>query len=139
MRIPEAFLRFRRWPVILIGSFAIVFVLGVATVRESYRGWKVDQEIQALEAQALELEGRNKRLLEIAQTLQSPERMEVEARKRLGLKKPGEHVVVLNGLSATGSWNSAVALDVIAERPEIDYPNPLQWYYYFFQPDRLAL
>lgn len=139
MRIPDVFLRFRRWPVIFIGSLAIAFVLGVATVRESYRGWKVDQEIQALEAQASELEGRNKRLLEIAQTLQSPERMEVEARKRLGLKQPGEHVVVLNGLSATGSWNSAVALDVIAERPEIDYPNPLQWYYYFFQPDRLAL
>lgn len=139
MRFPEAFARFRRWPVILIGSLAIAFVLGVATVRESYRGWKVDQEIQALEAQASELEGRNKRLLEIAQTLQSPERMEVEARKRLGLKQPGEHVVVLNGLSATGSWNSAVALDVIAERHEVDYPNPLQWYYYFFQPDRLAL
>lgn len=129
----------RKWPLIMVGSLLFLFFLGVATVRESYRGWKVDQEIEALETQADELEGRNKRLMEIAQNLQSPERLEVEARKRLGLRQPGENVVLLEGfVSATGSWESQVALDVIAEKPEIPRTNPEQWLYYFFRPNSLS-
>lgn len=115
----------------------LLFFIGVVTVRESYRGWKVDQEIKALESQANELEGRNKRLMEIAQTLQSPERMEVEARKRLGMRKPGEHVVVLDGLSASGSWQTQMQLDVVQEKPEIPQSNPEQWLNYFIRPERL--
>jgi len=130
--------RFSRWPLILIGSVLLLFFFGVATVRESYRGWKVDQEIKALEAQADELEGRNKRLMEIAQTLSSPERMEVEARKRLGMRQPGEHVVVLEGFSATGSWQTQMQMDVVAEKSEVPQSNPEQWLNYFFRPDRLG-
>ncbi len=128
--------RFSKWPLIMIGSIVLLFFIGVVTVRESYSGWKVDQEIKALESQADELEGRNKRLMEIAQTLQSPERMEVEARKRLGMQKPGEHVVVLDGLSASGSWQTQMQLDVIPEKPEIALSNPEQWLNYFLKPER---
>jgi hypothetical protein len=103
----------------------------------SYRGWKVDQEIQALEDQADELEGRNKRLMEIAQSLGSPERMEVEARKRLGMRKPGEQVVVLEGMSASGSWETQMQLDVVPEKAETPRSNPELWLDYFFRPERL--
>ena len=128
---------YRKWPLIMVGSLLFLIFLGIATVRESYRGWKVDQEIEALEAQADELEGRNKRLMEIAQNLQSPERMEVEARKRLGMRQPGERVVLLEGFVATGTWESQVSLDVIAETPEIPRTNPEQWFDYFFHPGTL--
>ena len=137
MKLPNSFAQFSRWPLMLIGSAVLVFVVGIATVRESYRGWKVDREIQALESQADELEGRNARLRELAQALQSPERLEVEARTRLGLRQAGEHVVVLTGLATTASWQGALALDVVAEKPEIDRPFPELWWEYFFHPDRL--
>lgn len=127
----------RGWPVALLGTVALLLVVGAATVRESYRGWKVDQEIRALEAQADELEGRNVRLRELAQTLQSPERLDVEARARLGLRQQGERVVAITGLSATGGWQSAIALDVVADRPHIERSNPELWFDYFFRPDRL--
>ncbi|MBD3251368.1 hypothetical protein GF380_02850 [Candidatus Uhrbacteria bacterium] len=133
-RIPELV---GRWPLILLGSLTLLLFIGVVTVRESYRGWRVDQEIRALESQADELEGRNKRLMEIAQALESPERMEVEARKRLGMQMPGEQVVVLEGLSATGSWQSQLQLDVVQEAPEVVRSNPEQWLYYFFKPHQL--
>lgn len=127
----------RSWPIILIGSIVLVFVIGAATVRESYRGWKVDREIQALEAQADALEGRNAKLRELARALQSPERLEVEARTRLGLRQSGEHVVVLSGLASTGSWQGSFALDVVPEKPEIQQTNPELWFNYFFRPERL--
>jgi len=134
MRLP----RFMRgWPVVLIGSAVLLFVIGAATVRESYRGWKVDREIQALEVQADELEGRNAKLKELARALQSSERLEVEARTRLGLRMPGEHVVVLTGLATTGSWQGTLALDVVDEKPEVERSNPQLWADYFFHPERL--
>lgn len=126
-----------RWPLIIAGSVLLLVLLGTATIRESYRGWQVDQEIDSLERQADALEGRNKRLTEIAQALQSPERMEVEARKRLGEQQPGEHVVVLNGFTASGTWSSNLQLDVVAEQPEQPVSNPEQWLRYFFHPSSL--
>jgi hypothetical protein len=92
----------------------------------------VEREIEVLEEQARELEGRNKRLLELTDALQSEERMEVEARKRLGMKQPGEHVVVLDGFAASSSWQGNVPLDVVRVAPETDEPNPVQWFRYFF-------
>lgn len=126
-----------RWPFMLIGSLLLLVFVAVATIRESYRGWQVDQEIKALEAQADELEGRNQRLLEIAQALQSPERMEVEARKRLGMRQPGERVTVLNGFVASGTNEGIFAMTVIEEKPIVTQSNPEQWFNYFFYPDRL--
>jgi cell division protein FtsB len=121
-----------RWPLILAGSVLLLILLGTATIRESYRGWQVDQEIDSLSRQADALEGRNKRLTEIAQALQSPERLEVEARKRLGNQQPGEHIVVLDGFAATGTWSSDMQLDVVPEAPPEPVSNPQQWYRYFF-------
>lgn len=123
----------------LLGSIVLLFVVGAATVRESYRGWKVDREIQAMEAQADQLEGRNAKLQDLARALQSPERLEVEARTRLGLRMPGEHVAVLSGLAATGSWQGNLALGVVDEKPVIEKSNPERWFDYFFRPDHLNL
>lgn len=129
----------RGWPLALLGTIALLLVVGAATVRESYRGWKVDREIRALEAQADELEGRNVRLRELAETLSSPERLEVEARTRLGLRQQGEQVVAITGAAATGGWQGAVTLDVVADRPAVDRSNPELWFDYFFRPDRLEI
>ena len=126
-----------RWPLILAGSVLLLILLGTATIRESYRGWQVDQEINSLSKQADALEGRNKRLTEIAQALQSPERMEVEARKRLGDQQPGEHVVVLNGFNTSGTWSADMQLDVVPEAPAQPVSNPEAWYRYFFHPSSL--
>jgi hypothetical protein len=125
-----------RWPLIIVGSFLLLALLGTATIRESYRGWQVDQEISSLDRQADELEGRNKRLTEVAQALQSSERLEVEARKRLGDQQPGEHVVVLNGFNASGTWTSDMQLDIVMERAiEPAISNPERWYRYFFHQE----
>ena len=144
MRLPPAlrlpsrlFNSAKSTPVVLIGSVVLVLVVGVATMRESYRGWKVDREIQALESQADELEGRNEKLRGLARSLDAPERLEVEARTRLGLRMPGEQVVVLAGLATTGSWQGSFALDVVPERLVVQRSNPERWFDFFFRPDQV--
>ncbi|MEN9557986.1 MAG: Septum formation initiator [Candidatus Parcubacteria bacterium] len=124
----------RSWPLVLLGSVVLALLVGTATVRESYRGWKVDREIQALEAQADALEGRNGTLRELARALQSPERLEVEARARLGLRQPGESVVVVSGLAVTSSWEGGFALDVVEPPVATPRSNPERWFDYFFRP-----
>jgi hypothetical protein len=133
--IPALLKHVRAWPLVLLGSLALLLVLGAATVRESYRGWRVDSEIRAMEEQADALEGRNAKLRELARVLQSPERLEVEARTRLGLRQSGEKVAVLSGLVATGTWQSAVVLDVVEDPPAIERSNPQLWLQYFFKED----
>ncbi|MBD3281130.1 hypothetical protein GF391_00085 [Candidatus Uhrbacteria bacterium] len=122
-----------KWPLFLIANIAILLVVGMSTVRETYRGWSVDQEIQALEQKAASLEGRRSELAAFADRLQSPEYIEREARAKLGLQKPGEHVIILEGVSATSSqWS----IEVTPPPPvAIDTrSNPERWWDYFTKP-----
>ncbi len=121
-----------RWRYAIIGTVLVIVIFGIGAIRESYRGWQADAEIKALEAQANDLEGRNARLRDLAGALQSPDRLDLEARMRLGMKQPGEHVVVLDGFAASGTWQDSVKLDVVADKPEVTYSNPQQWVRYFF-------
>src|SRR5689334_20330704 len=93
-----------RLPAFLIVNAALLLVIGISTVRESYRGWSVDHEINALEAQASTLEGQKLQLDELTKQLASPDHIDYEARAKLGQKKPGERVVVLEGYDASATW-----------------------------------
>jgi cell division protein FtsB len=122
-----------KWPLFLVANIAILFVVGVSTIRETYRGWSVDREIVALEQKAESLEGRRSELIAFADKLQSPQFVEREARAKLGLQKPGEHVIILEGVTATSSeWSieitppPPVAVDMRS--------NPKRWWDYFTKP-----
>ncbi len=119
-----------KWPLFLAANLALLMVVGISTVRETYRGWTVDAEIKALEQKAQQLEGRHSQLSELAAKLQSDQYVEKQARAKLGLQKPGEHVVILEGFSATSaSMNLAVA-DVKPEELDLR-SNPQRWLDFF--------
>lgn len=119
-----------KWPLFLMANLAVLLVVGVATVRESYRGWSVDSEISNLEQKAQALEGRKMQLGELAVKMQETSYIEREARAKLGLQKPGEHVIILEGVAATRtSWQ----IDVVAvpPKPPDTMSNPERWWRYF--------
>ena len=124
-----------RLPAFLIINMALLLVIGISTVRESYRGWSVDHEIHALEAQASTLEGQKLQLEAITQQLASPDHIDYEARAKLGQKKPGERVIVLEGYDASATWSgSAGEVDEpVATTPSTPKSNPERWWDYFFQ------
>ncbi|MEO5927959.1 MAG: septum formation initiator family protein [Patescibacteria group bacterium] len=124
-----------RLPAFLIVNAALLLVIGISTVRESYRGWSVDHEIHALEAQASTLEGQKIQLDALTKQLGSPDHIDYEARAKLGQKKPGERVVVLEGYETSATWTGQAGQDdTLLDAPTIEpKTNPERWWSYFFQ------
>lgn len=122
-----------RWPAFLVANLALFLLIGVSTVRETYRGYTVDREIKALETQADDLEGRRMKLTELTQAVSSPEKIELEARSRLGWKKDGEKVFVLTGYQPTDKPADA---SVFASAATLPPSNPELWINYFFKPEK---
>lgn len=125
-----------RWPLIISMAAVGCFLIVASTARETYREWKVDQEIDGLRAQVEALEGKRLSLVDTLERLNSDEALDREARLRLGMRKPGERVIILEG-SQTGTamawqdeWSTATSsvLGLDAE----DASNPRKWLAYFF-------
>jgi cell division protein FtsB len=126
-----------RWPAFLIANLALLFVVGASTIRETYRGWSIDREIRTLEAQAAALEGQKLQLDGLVKDLASEERIEYEARARLGKKKAGERVIVLEGFAPTGTWTQDSFVDLAPHpSPERSESNPQRWWSYFIHSQR---
>lgn len=122
-----------RWPVFLLANAALLLVIGASTIRETYRGWTVDHEIRALEAQAASLEGRKSALETLTKDLVSNDRVEYEARARLDLKKAGERVIILEGTIPTGTWKGEGAQEPIMPTTyTAEESNASRWLRYFF-------
>lgn len=122
-----------KWPLFLVANAAVLLVVGVSTVRETYRGWSVDHEIRALEQKAQDLEGRKNELAQMALKMQSQDFIEQQARAKLGLQRPGEKVVILEGVSAVqATWKGSET--VVQESVPLAYEsNPEKWIRYFTQ------
>lgn len=122
-----------KWPFFAAASGVLFFAVGVSTVRETYREWKVDQEINQMKSEVDRLEGRKLGLVELLNRLDSPDAIDKEARTRLGLVKPGEKVVILRGLDGTApTWQTPG--EAVAQLPPPDTrSNPQRWVDYFFK------
>lgn len=123
-----------RWPVFLIFNLALLLFVGISTVRETYRGYSLEKEIKSLEAKADSLESKKMKLVQLTESLATPEKVEYEARARLGWKKPGETVYVMQGFEPAGKNPAA---DIISEPKQIEESNPNLWFKYFFEPDKI--
>lgn len=126
-------LGFTRWPLFIAASGTLFMVVGISTVRETYREWQVDQEIRHLQTQIEQYEGKKLSLVELLARLDSQEALDKEARTRLGLKKPGERVIILQGADGMqASWQDDVTLSDSQEAAPDVRSNPQRWFDYFF-------
>ncbi|MDO8618274.1 MAG: septum formation initiator family protein [Candidatus Uhrbacteria bacterium] len=123
--------RFLRWPLFMAFTVILFLVIGISTARETYRARQVNRETQGLQTQVEELETKQMHLIETIQRLSSDDDLDKQARARLGLRKPGERVIVLpeaNGRTA-GSQDSQGSSTSSSE-PTLS--NPQKWFRYFF-------
>lgn len=131
--------RLIRWRLLLVVNLLVVAFLGVSLSREVVRSRAIGAEIAQLQAQADELAAQNIDLSELRTAMQTESYIEREARLKLGLKKSGETVVVVQDGQGTGmgegqTGDASDPLDLVLDDQEtaVAVANPTKWWYYFF-------
>lgn len=124
-----------RWSVIFAVNGALLLVVGVSTVRETYREWRVDQEIRNMQSQIETLEGKKLAFADLIKRMESEDALDREARTRLGLRKPDERVIILRGAGAD-SWQDDSLAPTESAADSEPKSNPERWFSHFFPMTR---
>jgi len=112
-------------------GLCVVILIAIPLVKNNTKQRKINREIEGLQKEISELNGRNNDLKKVVDYLQSDQFVLEQSRLNLNVRKPGEDVYIVEGLSASGMPNGQV-FDInqaIAEKAEI---NPKKWFKYFF-------
>lgn len=117
----------------LLACVLLIGVLALAVARQTMRNRDIMREITSLEARARSLEQENIRIGDLQQALQTESELEKEARLKLGLKKPGENVVIIK--EEVQKPTTFRSLEELTGDPEVTpehVANPVRWWRYFF-------
>ena len=106
---------------ILIG---LLLFFSVSMLREVKRKQDIQKDIIALEQELLEAEANNSQLSNLIDYLKTDDYAELEAKKRLGLKKQGEKVLLVTKTESIDTVDSDAKIE--------DLPNWKNWWNYFF-------
>ena len=114
----------------LVVAVVLLLVFGIGFGRMYYQGFKVRQEIAALQEKMHGLERKKLESMEILNYVMSSEFVEEKARMELNLKKPDEKVLVFNGTESGASNERPHSFDSNDTGQRVS--NPIKWWYYFF-------
>lgn len=112
---------------VLAGFLAAVF-LGSSLAKEYYRGYKIEEEINSLKKEIDVLEKNNYNFSRLVEYYNTDEYRELEARRKLNLKKEGEEVVFIK----PPLENAENAIEEEKGNNENNLPNYKKWWNYFF-------
>ena len=93
--------------ILLLTLFLLLVFIGMAIVKEKKSQKIVKENINSLESEITELDGKSLELTQMIKYLRSDEYVEREAREKLGMQKQGEKLVIV----AENVNNSQVAGD----------------------------
>lgn len=118
------------FPDLLFSKFFLIFCVIIFLVvlfylaKSTVRSYKVNSEIADLQNDIIHLEKQNEDLGQLISYLKSDTFIEQEAKLKLGLKKPGENLVVIPGQTDSGNNDKEIQ--------NIPQTNPARWWAYFF-------
>lgn len=119
--------------VLLIGLFVFALYSNIGLIIRNHRLTGI---LRAKKTETARQAFNNKKLKLLITYYQTPSYQEVEARRRLGLKKPDEIVYAVNGLSlASGDQRSGLSDNLYADiqpAPVAPKSNIRQWREYLF-------
>ena len=118
---------------LILGS--LTMWLGYSAAKEAYRKHQVQAEIDALKIEILELERKNSSLSSLIESFKDPQNIELEAKRRLNLKKPGDEVAVILRDKDNEGQNIAQgdSYDTVQDDSQgslKDVLNPVKWWQY---------
>lgn len=125
-----------RISLLVLGAFTAW--LGVSVAKEMYQKHQVNKEIAHLQQEILDLTNKNNDLASFLDLFDDPNTVELEAKRRLNLKKPGEEVAVIlrdknNEEQNVVRGNDILHRDTSSESKESGssiLANPLKWWQY---------
>lgn len=115
--------------------YALIIYVFVILGRAVWQNWQLKREIDAIKNQIAQLQDQNKNLENLILYYQSDSFKEMEARQKLGLKKPGETAVAVptkkyeNYQAETAREKENIAPKNQGEAT----PNWQAWWGYFFR------
>ena len=129
---------------LLVINVVIIVLLSLSLGREVVRNYEIQSEINSLEAQAEGLAAENIEISDLYTAIQTESYIEREARLKLGMKKPGESVVVVQddheGVlmeeTTTQTLENSMQ-NLIKTVPKQELANTRKWWYYFFNKEQL--
>jgi cell division protein FtsB len=122
--------RLLTWRGLVAVNLVLASLVGAGLGREYVRQRGLRDEISRLQGEAEDLSARQLDLFALTSSLRTESFIEREARLKLGLKRPGESVVVVrdgpigaaSGVEPPGGEDSSA----------VPVANPAKWWYYFF-------
>lgn len=129
---------------LFVVNAVILVAIGFSFGREWIRNREIQNEIAGLRDQAAALQTRNLQIADLNTAFRTESFIEREARLKLGLKKPGENVVVIQDGGAEGTAASDADAEAIAKAAdprtllaldvyEPEVANPTKWWHYFLR------
>lgn len=109
---------------------AVFLCIIVAVTREMLRRYELHQEITSLQQEMESLESQKSELSKLIDYFGSPLFQEQEGREKLGLSKPGEHVVIVPLDDETRLTTNTNADRKTEADPKAS--NPQEWWRFFF-------
>ena len=124
----------------LIG-LAVVILISLPFIKNEIRQYRVNREIDGLKQEIADLQNKGVDLKNFISYLESDQFAEEQARLNLGLKKPGEELMIIkNGPNQAASPSSTVGNNQIFNIPgyqksqlAAEASNPVKWLNYFFK------
>ena len=104
----------------------VVILFGIA--KGTVKNYYIDSEIIELQEEIAHLERKNEDFKQLINYLKTDSFVEQEAKLKLGYKKPGEHLVVIQDQNKTSYFNQINEPDKAKE-----ISNPAKWWAYFFK------
>ncbi len=139
-------LRLLELRLLTVALLLLIGFLAVSFGREMIRSRSIARDVAALEAEAASLQAKHLEITRLADTFQTEAFIEREGRLKLGLKKPGEEVVVIHEGTPSPRPQEG-ANDLPASDPSLSeesgsvtvLSNPEKWWIYFFDRARFDL
>ena len=115
---------------LLFANLILFVLLGWKLYGEVGRSKSLQADIDRLLVQAKALEVQNARLTSLGTEQATQERLEREARVKLGLQKPGESVIIVQD-GRGPSLGVATTRQIAPQSPDQSLSNPQKWWRYF--------
>ena len=116
----------------LIIGIPLAFLIAFSYIRSYYSGYKVNQEMAALERDIKTLEHKKLESMEILDYVMSSGFVEEKARTELNMKKEGENVLVFKN---ENTYSDRESFKDNSTGQKIS--NPLKWWYYFINKSKV--